>query len=47
VLGDTSDFIGIGQDSPGGGDPLDGEMDNLRIWAEARTPAQVAAAALR
>jgi hypothetical protein len=47
TLGTTSEWIGIGQDSTSGNDGFDGMIDNLRFWSEARTPAEVAAAAAR
>lgn len=47
TLATTSDFVGVGQDSPSGGDGFDGELDNLRFWSAARSGVQVAAAAAR
>jgi hypothetical protein len=47
TLGTTADWVGIGQDSTSGNDNFDGMIDNLRFWSEARTPAEVAAAAAR
>jgi len=45
-----ADGSNIGQDSRTGGtsgDPLTGAIDELRVWSEARTPDEVAAAAAR
>jgi hypothetical protein len=47
VLGTTSDFIGIGEDSTSTNDTFDGMMDNLRIWARGLTAGEVASAAAR
>jgi hypothetical protein len=47
VLGTTSEFIGIGQDSTSTNDTYDGMMDNLRIWTRALSTSEVAAAAAR
>jgi hypothetical protein len=42
--GSTSGTTAIGQNSPSG-DPFDGDVDELRVFSAARTPAQIAAAA--
>jgi hypothetical protein len=47
VLGTTSDFIGVGEDSTSTNDTFDGMMDNLRIWTRGLTAPEVAAAAAR
>ena len=47
TLASTSDFIGIGQNSPDGSEPFDGVLDSLRIWSEPLDPAAVAEAASR
>jgi hypothetical protein len=44
-LGNTSNFIAIGQDSPSGDRSFDGLLDTLRIWKSARSATEVAAAA--
>lgn len=46
-LSDTEDPVFVGSDSPGGGDPFEGTIDNLRIWSEPLSAAEVAAAAAR
>jgi hypothetical protein len=47
VLGTTSDFIGIGEDSTSTGDGFVGTMDNLRIWTRGLSASEVTAAAAR
>lgn len=47
MLGTTSEWVGIGQDSTSGSDNFDGMIDNLRFWSDARTASEVAAAAAR
>lgn len=44
-----ADGLNVGQDctSSGAGDPLTGAMDEVRLWASARSDAQIAAAATR
>jgi hypothetical protein len=44
AAGSSEGTTGIGQNSPSG-DPLDGEVDELRVFSVARTAAQIAAAA--
>jgi hypothetical protein len=47
TLPTTSDWIGIGQDSPSTNDGLEGDLDELRVWSVARTSAEIVAAAGR
>jgi hypothetical protein len=44
AAGSSEGTTGIGQNSPSG-DPLDGEIDELRVFSVARTAAQIATAA--
>jgi hypothetical protein len=41
---DSTDAVTIGADGPQG-NPFDGAIDNVRVWREVRTPAQLCAAA--
>lgn len=47
VLGTTSVFIGVGEDSTSTNDTFDGMMDSLRIWTRGLSASEVAAAAAR